>query len=708
MEAWYKKRFRRTLLDMHIEDWEPSFLSRYNPEEYFRQLKKAEITAPMIYVQSHVGLCYWPTKTGVMHKAFVGKEDQVKRLFELCRKDGMDTVLYYSIIFNNREYEKHPDWRMKDASGRDSRENGGRYGLCCPNNEEYRAFIKEQIKEFCEYFEFEGVFFDMTFWPEVCYCDSCKARWEKEVGGKMPETVDWKDEKWQSFDKKRHEWMGEFAQLLTAEVKKYRPDATIEHQYGNSIAYWRFGNNENVSLASDYIGTDLYGGIKQQSFACKAWYHLTQNQPFQYMTSRCTPSLAEHTSTKSEDQLLQCVAMTYLHHGASLLIDAIDPIGTVDSRVYDLFGKIYGKMKDYEKYLSRGTMAYDVSLYFNLNGKMNAEANGIGVMDHKLDIDAKEAGTVPHIDALMGAAQSLASHHIPYGIINNWKPEEMENHKILVLPDVPNMSHEEIELIKKYIYQGGRIYFSGHSAPGLLEAIFGLKWNGYTDERITYMAPSQNQTIMEGYFTEEYPLVMFEKAVKAEGEIKGEVLASLTLPYTQPGIHWSMFPTDIKPEEYVDVNGPAYPFSTIHANPPGIKTSYPALLKSDYGAGKAVWSALPIEKADRYQHSDIFSQIIRMLSDDEFQFEAQGPESVECVMFEAKEEGQKLIGLIETRQGFHIPPTYDVDLWIKCEKEPRSVFMLPEEKEIPYSYFDNKLSIHLDKFEIFCMLAVQF
>ena len=72
MKKWYQDKFRRTLLDMHIEDWNPEFMRQFDPEVYFRALQKAEITAPMIYVQSHVGLCYWPTKSGVMHKGFEG------------------------------------------------------------------------------------------------------------------------------------------------------------------------------------------------------------------------------------------------------------------------------------------------------------------------------------------------------------------------------------------------------------------------------------------------------------------------------------------------------------------------------------------------------------------------------------------------------------------------------------------------------------
>ena len=56
-EKWFTKAYRRNLVDMHIEDWDEAFLSRFDPAEYAANLKKAHIQAPMIYLQSHVGHC---------------------------------------------------------------------------------------------------------------------------------------------------------------------------------------------------------------------------------------------------------------------------------------------------------------------------------------------------------------------------------------------------------------------------------------------------------------------------------------------------------------------------------------------------------------------------------------------------------------------------------------------------------------------------
>ena len=98
---WYKNCYRRHLLDMHLDDWDPDFLSKFSPEEYVENLKKAKIQNAMLYYQSHVGLCYWPTKSGEMHKGLIGREDIVKRLTDLCHENNIKVVGYYSLNYNN-------------------------------------------------------------------------------------------------------------------------------------------------------------------------------------------------------------------------------------------------------------------------------------------------------------------------------------------------------------------------------------------------------------------------------------------------------------------------------------------------------------------------------------------------------------------------------------------------------------------------------
>lgn len=69
----------------------------------------------------------------------------------------------------------------------------GRYGIVCPNNPEYREYVKACLTEMNTMYDFEGMFLDMTFFPEVCYCASCRERYKKETGKELPRKIDWKD-----------------------------------------------------------------------------------------------------------------------------------------------------------------------------------------------------------------------------------------------------------------------------------------------------------------------------------------------------------------------------------------------------------------------------------------------------------------------------------------------------------------------------------
>ena len=353
MEKWYKGVYRRNLVDMHIADWDDGFLSKFNTDDYYQNLVDAKIQSPMIYLQSHTGLCHYPTRSGKTHAYFAKNPRVLNGLIDKCKAGGMKVVGYYSLIFNNWAADTHPDWEMVNADGTTWRDHGQRYGLCCPNNETYRAFVLTQMQEMAELFpNLDGIFYDMPYWEVVCHCPSCQARWEKEVGGQMPQKLNWEDEKWRLFVRKRQQWMAEFAMFVNKNSQKILPFATCEMNFAAGIACdWLAGSTEGINEACEFTGGDLYGDLYNHSFTCKYYYGITKNQPFEYMTCRCNKKLREHTISKPEQDLEAEVMLTAAHHGASLIIDAIDPDGGLDTRTYERLGKVFAKQIPYEKYM---------------------------------------------------------------------------------------------------------------------------------------------------------------------------------------------------------------------------------------------------------------------------------------------------------------------------------------------------------------------
>jgi len=204
MEKWYKGIYRRNLVDMHINDTKEEYLSKFSADDYFRYLKEAKIEGPMIYLQSHTGLCNYETKVSKEHAFFSKNPNEIRKLIKLCHDDGMKVVGYYSLIFNNQAIADHPEWEMINADGTTWRDHGQRYGLVCPNNKEYKKFLITQINELKEaYPDIDALFFDMPYWEVACHCDSCKEEWKKISGFELPVNIDWDNPEWKKYVKAR-------------------------------------------------------------------------------------------------------------------------------------------------------------------------------------------------------------------------------------------------------------------------------------------------------------------------------------------------------------------------------------------------------------------------------------------------------------------------------------------------------------------------
>lgn len=680
---WYEASFRRNLVDMHIDDWNEEFFSEFDPLQYLDCLKRGHIQSPMIYLQSHVGLCNWPTKSGKMHAGFQG-ENKVGKLIDLCHKEKMDVIGYYSLIFNNWAYDRFPAWRMVDINGNPSRHPdaqgivcGGRYGILCPNNMEYRQFIATQLKELLGTYKLEGVFLDMAFWPMVCHCDACKKRYFEETGLDIPETVDWNDPLWVQYQQKREEWMGEFAMFCSNTIKELVPGMPVEHNFANGTNSWQFGVNEGVSNASDYTGGDLYGGHYHESFICKLYYEITKNQPFEYMTSRCDLGLSDHTTTKSPDSLRLHNYLTLSHHGAMLFIDAIDPKGTLNPKAYDAIGEAFQESMPYEKYL-KGKMVSDIAIYYNMESKMDC---GSPVK--------KDQYTYPEIDSDIGAAISLSNHNYLYTVIPNCKKEKIMEKKVVILSDAPFLSKEEIETFKSYVKSGGAMFISGDTNKELIKELLGLEFAGYTKEKITYIAPTaQGQAYFGEMYSENHPIAYNGKQMLVKNPENKTVLATITLPYTDP-------------EDKTR-------FASIHSNPPGKKTEIPSIISGGYGKGKIIWSAASFAVNPQQAHKNVFIRLLQSLYGGCSVLSSNAPYFVQFTVFDDEENRELYFHAVNVQQQDPLIRIGDFDVSLRTEKSVRAAYLLPDEKELEYQYEDGVLSFKVTDFDIFKMYKFQY
>ncbi len=669
---WFSDCYRRNLVDMHIEDWDPAFLSEFSPEEYVRNLKTAHIQAPMIYLQSHVGLCYFPTKVGHMHRALEGREDMIRRLVDLCHAEGMKVVGYYSLIFNAREEDAHPDWALIFPDGKTRRQQGSRHGALCPNNPGHRAFLRDQIREIADCFTLDGMFYDMTFWPGVCHCRYCKRLYKAATGRDDYPQTGWSDPDYRTWMRLRTEQIGDFARFVTDVTKLYMPGVTVEHNYANAVASngSECGSSELVNDACDYTGGDLYGDLYNHSFTAKYYYGVTKNPPFEYMTCRADRSLLSHTNTKSEDALAVEVMLTAAHHGASFIIDAIDPVGTLDRRVYERVGRVFERQMPYEPYFG-GRMVQDVAVWYSTTGRFNSRG---------LPYTSKTCA--------VNLTKTFIEANVPVGVVADKGTDDLSVYEAVFVPAAAGLSDKNRADILRYVEGGGFLYFSGVEDAELMKLLLGGTLRGYTEEKDVYLAPTKAGEPFFGPFTAKYPLPSEYSLPVADGFADAEVLATMTLPYTKAN---------------------EQRFASIHSNPPGIPTEIPALVTKRVGRGRVVWSAAPIENDPRRAHRDFMLALTYHFVDrGSFSVRSGAPRQVETVTF--LRENDLLVSAVDLLCTDELIPVAPFTVDAACPFTPRKVVRLASgtapEKEIPFTFADGRCTFRTEPLVMFDMYRI--
>jgi hypothetical protein len=688
--GWPEGVHRRLLVDMHVPDWDPRLLGRFDAVDYVSTIAAAGFQSVMQYAKSQVGLCLWRSKIGPVHANMRGR-DYFGEVMEACRRRKLRTVAFYTLIYDNWAFDHYPDWRIIPEDGCD-RILGGRRGVVCPNSP-YRDRVLSELRELVGHYDFDGIFLDMAFWPDVCYCAHCTERLRKEHSVEPPRIINWDDPTWRMFQKAREKWLLEFATLVTKTIKEVRP-ITVNHQYSTIFADWKAGAPLEIRNACDYVGGDFYGGPTQFSLVCKAYYGLTRERPFEFHTSR-TIGLNDFETTKPFNELLVSSYVATLHSAASLIIDSINPDGTLNHAVYDYLEKENAKRSPYEPFLG-GDMLTDVAIYYDKESMYNPAHNGMHVAR------ANEGWLqTAHITAVVGAARILREAHIPYGVITNVTLDQLANFRAVMVPNVLEMTAEQAARFRTFVEMGGVLYASGPSSldrfnssgPAfLLEDVLGVRYKEMLGTTWTYLSPhgSDLKTSIWPQDAVSFPGPM----IHTEALPEAVVLATVTLPFVNPNIG----------------NCINDRFAQIHNNPPALtEGTAPGIVVHSFGRGKAIWLAAPIESAGYMANFNIVSSLLRRALPRPYHFEVDTQESVEMTLFHQSARRRLLVSLLNMEwQLPFVSGGATVRICMPSGRRATTVLGLPKRKSVPFRKTGAYVEFDVEPFEMLTMLFVEY
>ena len=688
--TWFQHAYRRFSVDIHVPDWHPDLLSRFDAAEYVGHIARAGHQSLLQMANSHVGLCLWRTRVGQRH-ANMGPRDFFGEVVAECRRQGVHPLAYFSLIHDNWAYQTHPDWRIIRADGNGGMQDG-RYGVVCPNSP-YQTYVNACIRELVDSYDVDGMFFDMTFWPGLCYCHHCTERFWREDGAELPRVVDWREPTWRAFQAARQRWLLEFAQGITATVKEAGPRLSVNHQFSTIFSNWTLGVPLELTGACDYVGGDFYGGPTQHSLACKLYHSLTVQRPFEFHTSR-TRHPTDHVTVKPQEEILGEAFVATLHSAALMLVDYINADGTLNPQVYDQLTQVNADRAAFEPFLG-GDLLADVAIYFDKESLYNPDENGVRVTD------LRAVDRCPHREAVVGAARILQEAHIPFGVVTNANLSHLDRYRAVWLPNVLELTAEQAASFREFVRRGGVLYATGGSsldrrAPGgprlLLEDVLGVRYLGWVGKRITYLTP-EDGALAQAIWPQDH--VSFDgPMLQVEVLPDSDVLARITLPFVEP--------------EGGRVIGSR--FAAIHSNPPALQPgAAPAVVRHRFGKGQAVWVAAPLEERAQFASVELTMTLWRGLLPGPFRFELDAHPAMEMTLFAQPERRRLLAGLLNTqRQWPQVPVGATVRVRPPAGGEIVRVLHLPRGEQVEHSISGPYAEFRAEPFDTFDMFALEY
>ncbi|MEN8227662.1 MAG: alpha-L-fucosidase [Bacteroidota bacterium] len=704
----YHSNYRRLVFDMHIPDWGEHLLSKFDPAATAESIKKANIQQVMAYAQSHQGLCYWPTKVGRSHAGMKGRDFFGEFSREL-RDRGITITAYYCVVFNSGAIRGHHDWRMMEAPGKPYEEqySVNRYGLACPNQQGYHKQTMAEVEELLQGYEFDVMFFDMAFWRTPCFCTACQAKYKKETGDSIPEIIDWTDEKWVRYQTVRERWTGEFMKDLSDLTNKFRPGLPVYHNMAGVTFDWNMSNNFGHARHSDFLGGDFYGDSVEQQLGVKLFTNLSENRPIEFMTSRAYPNVSEHVNNKPQEDLEMAAMAAISQHAAFTLIDSINSDGSFDQGVYDLLGKVNRQIAPFEPELG-GEPVEDIAIYFSNDSKVSFSSNAESDKNAESVFGKNSGKDYPHLLAIRGTIGKLQAAHHPFGVITRRQLNSLDKYKMVILPDVLRMDKEEVQAIREYVRNGGRLYASRWTSltetsgkrgdDFMLADVFGCHFQSAETGQVNFLKPASNEIIDkimgQAYLSHNNNVGEGTGTLYLSEQSEAKVLATLTKAYFQV------------PGTVVDGK-----FESLHTTPPARDTKQPILVHNKFGKGEVIYSAANIETGTSAAHKSLFGCVIDLLKDDKWSFEIDTHPAVVTALFDQPERNRVVLSLLNHQA--ELPPVPITKIPVKLNPPEgvkyKKLVNLPSGEKLKFSVNnDGSVETEIGELHKMVMIAAEY
>lgn len=393
---------RQVHLDFHTSEHIPGVGDKFDKKQFQEALKVGHINGICVFGKCHHGYFYYPTEVGTIHPQLAPGRDLAGELMDACHEIGVEAPLYLTFGWSHLDSMEHPEWnaRKKDGSIAGARDYDANAASGDPKPESawihlctaggYREYLYAMTKEACRrYQRLDGVFFDICFWNDVCYCDHCR-KGMREAG---IDADDLAAAKAYAQEQKRITVEG-----LNEIVRSYHPDASVFYNTGGASIekpQWHF--------ASTYYELEdlptVWGGYDK--LPVRVRYFAGSNKEIMATTGKFHRAWGEFGGFKTREALrYECAAI--LAYGAKVKVgDQMHPSGRMDMETYRNIGFAYSYVEQIEDYCFETRETAKLGLLVGTNASVcNAVAKLL--LDSQIDFDiVRKDGDFSRFDTII-------------------------------------------------------------------------------------------------------------------------------------------------------------------------------------------------------------------------------------------------------------------------------------------------------------------
>ena len=131
-------------------------------------------------------------------------------------------------------------------------------------------------------------------------------------------------------------------------------------------------------------------------------------------------------------------------------------------------------------------------------------------------------------------ADALSVAGLDYDVLTPKSIAEFGNYKVLVISSLETMSEAEVDAVREFVRNGGRLYISGAASLRdrdgvlhdnfMLSDVMGVDFDGYFDICPNYIAPVEENRAIFASHTRKYPHMINESMIKVKRSGRGSVM----------------------------------------------------------------------------------------------------------------------------------------------------------------------------------------